>query len=100
LRVQLLPCAAQQAAVCRVLDQRVLEAIDRIGRRAALEDQLGRDEAGERGFQLALGKAAHSTQQWVRELASDRRTGLRHQPHRRQPVEPRHQRVLQRRRDR
>jgi hypothetical protein len=43
LRMQLLPGLAQQAGVRRVLHQRVLEAVDRVGRRAALEDQLGSD---------------------------------------------------------
>jgi hypothetical protein len=49
-RFQLLPGTAQQAAVRRVLDQRVLEGINRGGRRAALEDQLGRYEASESGL--------------------------------------------------
>ena len=40
LLVQLLPSAAQQAAVSRVLHQRVFEGIDRVGWRATLEDQL------------------------------------------------------------
>ena len=38
LGVQLLTGAAQQAAMRRVLHQRVLEAIDRAGRRASLKD--------------------------------------------------------------
>ena len=76
----------------RVLHQRVLEAVDRVGRRAALEHQLGSDEAGERGLQLVLGKAGDGTQQRVGKLASDRGADLRHLPHRRQAVEPRHQR--------
>jgi hypothetical protein len=37
LRVQLLAGAAQQAAMRSVLHQRVLEAVDRLGRRTALE---------------------------------------------------------------
>ncbi len=40
LSVQLLTKAAHQAAMRRVPDQRMLEAVDRVGRRAALEDQL------------------------------------------------------------
>jgi hypothetical protein len=36
LRVQLLPSAAQQAGVSRVLHQRVPEGINRVGRRASL----------------------------------------------------------------
>jgi hypothetical protein len=58
LRVQLLPRAAQQAAVGRrILYQRVLEAIDRVGRRATLEHQLGGEEASECRLQLVLRKA-------------------------------------------
>ena len=100
LRVQSLPRAAQQAAVRRVLHQRVLKAIDCIRRRAPLEDQPGSGEAGECGFQLAVGKAGDGAQQRVGKFASDRCANLRHQPHRCQVVEPCHQRVVQRRRDR
>src|SRR5258708_7099961 len=50
LRVQLLPGIAQQAAVRCVLYQRVFEAVNRVRWHAALEDQLGGDEAGERGL--------------------------------------------------
>jgi hypothetical protein len=88
LRVQLLASAAQQAAMRSVLHQCVLEAVDRIGRRAALEDQFGSDEASESRFQLVLGKAGDRMQQRVGKLASNCRPYLRHQPHRRQPVEP------------
>lgn len=62
LRVELLPGIAQQAAVSCVLHQRVPEGIDRLGRRAALGDQLGADEAGERGLQLFLGETRNRTQ--------------------------------------
>jgi type II secretory ATPase GspE/PulE/Tfp pilus assembly ATPase PilB-like protein len=62
LRVQLLPGAAQQAVVSRVLHQRVLEAIDRIGRDASLEDQLGSNEASESGLQLVFGETGDGTQ--------------------------------------
>jgi len=34
-----------------------LEAIERVGWRAALKDQLGRDETSESGLQLVLAKA-------------------------------------------
>jgi hypothetical protein len=56
LRVQLLPGIAQQAAMRRVLYQRVLEAVERLGRRAALEDQLGSDELAESRLQLGSGR--------------------------------------------
>jgi len=100
LCMQLLARPAQQAAMRRVLHQRVLEAIHGIGRRAALEHQFGGDEASEGDVQLVLGETGDSTQQRVGELASDSRADLRHEPHRRQAVEPRHQRGVERRRDR
>ena len=90
LCVQSLASAAQQAAVRRILHQRVLETLDCVGRRAPLEHELRGNKAGERGLQLVLGKAGDGTQQFVRELASDRGAGLRYQPHRRQAIEPRH----------
>ncbi len=64
-RVQALARATQQTIVRRVLHQRVLKGVDRVGRRAALKDQLGRDEASESGLQLVLGKAGDRAQQLV-----------------------------------
>ena len=54
LRVQLPAGIAQQAAMGGVLHQRVLKGIDRIGRRAALKDQPGGDDASESGLQFVL----------------------------------------------
>ena len=62
LRVQLLTVIAQQAAVRRVLHQRVLEGIRRVGRRAALKYQLGGDKLSESALQLLLGEAAEVAQ--------------------------------------
>jgi hypothetical protein len=62
LRMQLLPGIAQQAAVRRVLHQRVLEAVDRVGRSASLKDQLGSDEPGHCGAQFILGKSGDGMQ--------------------------------------
>ena len=66
----------------RVLHQSVLEAIDRVGRPAALEHQLGGDKPAERGVQFVLGKAGDGAQQCVGKLASNRGANLCHQPHR------------------
>ena len=93
-RMQLLPGAAQQAGVSRVLDQRVLEGIDCIRRRTSLEYEFGGDEPGERVSQFVLRKAGDGAQQGVGKLASNRRADLRDQPHRRQSVEPRHQGIV------
>jgi len=47
LRVQLLPGIAQETAVRHVPHQRVLERVDCVRRRAALEHQLRCDKVGE-----------------------------------------------------
>src|SRR6516162_5753653 len=88
-RVQLPPGIAQQTVVCRVLNQRVLEAVDRFRWRASLRDQLGRDEMSERALKLVLGKTGDGAQQRIRKLASNRCADLRHRPYRGQAVEPR-----------
>jgi hypothetical protein len=49
----------------RVLHQRVLEGIDCVGRRAALEDEFGTNEATESGLQLVVGKTRDGMQQLV-----------------------------------
>src|ERR1700730_959450 len=76
-RVQLLPSAAKQAVVRRVLDQRVLETVNRVGRCTTLERQLRGDEPAESGLQLVLVKTGNDAQQRVRKLASNRGTNLR-----------------------
>jgi hypothetical protein len=67
----------------RVLHQRVLEAVDRVGGRASLEHQLGGDEASESGFQLVFRETGDGAQQPIGKLASNRCADLRHPPHRR-----------------
>src|SRR5215467_11220853 len=78
LPVQLLSIAAQQAGMRCVLHQSMLKGIVRIWWRAALKYQLGGDKASERGFELALGKAADGTHEHEGKLAADRRANLRH----------------------
>src|SRR3712207_6895414 len=51
-RVQLLAPALEERLVRRVLDQRVLEAVDRVRRRAPLEDELGRGELDRKSTRL------------------------------------------------
>jgi hypothetical protein len=66
--------------VRRVLHQRVLEAVDRVGRRAALKDQLGSDEPGHCSAQFILGKSGDGMQHRIRKLAPDCRANLRYRP--------------------
>jgi hypothetical protein len=62
VRVQLLSSTAQEAGMRHLLQQRVLEGIDRLGGRADADHQLGIDEPAERGSQLVLGKKGDGTQ--------------------------------------
>ena len=59
--VQLLTSTTQQAAMRCVLHQRVLEAVDRVGRCATLEHQLGLDQPSNGAPQLVVGKAGDGT---------------------------------------
>ena len=52
--VQRLAAALEQALVCRILDQRVLEAIGRPRRRALDDEEVGLGEPVERGLQAAV----------------------------------------------
>ena len=95
--VEVLAAGFEQGAVGGVLDQRVLEAVGRLGRRAAAEDQLGRDQLVERGSQLRLRPVGDRGEQRVGELAADRGADLRDLLDRREAVEAGEQRVVERR---
>ena len=98
--VELLPPAAQQGVISRVLHQRVLEGVLGVGRGAAPVDQLGADQLRQRVVELRRRHPSHRADQLVRELPAERRPDLRHLAHRRQAVEPGQERGLQARRDR
>ena len=68
--VDLLPPAAQQGAVGRILHQSVLERILRIRRRSASENQFGVDELRQGIVQLLLGYRGNGADQLVRETRS------------------------------
>ena len=89
----------QQALVRGLLHQGVLERVRRVGRHAAPEGQLCPDELRQRGLDLLVGHARHGRQQLVGELATDDAPDLRHRLKRGVLIQPRHQRVLERRRD-
>ena len=91
---------AQQRAIGRVLHQGVLEPVGRVRRRAPPEQQARLNETVERRSQLRLRLSRHRSQQGVGELPADRRPDLRNLFGRAEPVEPRHQRRMQGRRDR
>ena len=90
----------EQALVRGVADQCVFEEIRRVRRRAAAKDQFCIDQLTHRFGELALRESSERGDGAMVEAAADDRCDLRHVFHRLQPIEPRHQRVVQRRWDR
>ena len=106
--MQRLAPALEQALVSRVLDQRVLETIGRIWRRAFDEEKVGFGEAFEgglqpavsdRGYGVIIGRGysdpGNSAEQRIRKIAPQNRAGLRDLARFAKPVEPRRERLLQ-----
>ena len=89
--MQDLPPAPEQGFVGGVLDQRVLEGVARIGRRARAEQQLRLFELRQCRAQRRLVAAGDRAQQRVGEFAADRGADLRDLLDRRQPIETRRQ---------
>ena len=98
--VQLLALGAQQAAIGGILEQRVLELVGDLGHRAAAEQKLRLDQLGQRLLERHLAEGREGRQQLVAEHAPERRGQLGDLLHRRELVEARHQRIVQRGRDR
>ena len=86
---------AEQRAIGRVLDQRVLEQIGGQRRISAAGQQPRLNETVKRRRQRRLVEASHPRQERMGKLAPDRRSDLRHVLGRSQPVEPRHQRSME-----
>ena len=91
LPVQDLPPALEQRFVGGVLDQRVLEGVARVGRRAGAEQQLRLFELHQCCAQCRLVAPGDGAQQRVGEFAADRGADLRDLLDRRQPVKARRQ---------
>src|SRR5262249_6444615 len=99
LAVQLLPAALEHALISRIPPQRVLEAVDGVRRLATAEHEPRLLELGESMLQCALVASDQRARQGIGKLTPDGRADLADLPHRRQAVEPRHQRVLKGLRD-
>jgi hypothetical protein len=97
--VQRLPAALQEAVEARVLDQRVLEAIVGLRAGALGDEEVRAGEPIERGLEGGV-DAAHVAQQRVGEISPQDGADLRHFACFAEPVEPRGERLLKRRRDR
>jgi hypothetical protein len=98
--VQLLAPGLEQRLIGGVLDQGVLETVGRVGRAAAAKHELGADQLIEPAFQLLLRPVGDCGDELVGELAADHGADLGEFLDRGQPVEARHQRIVQVRRDR
>ena len=97
--VQNLAPALEQIFVGRVLDERVLEAVVALGRQALDQHDVGVGELFQRRLQRRIVHPGDRAQQAVGEAAADHRADLRYLARRAEAVEPRRQRLLQRRRD-
>ena len=98
--VQRLAAALEQALVGRVLDQRVLEAVVRLRAGALGEEDVRVGEPVERGPEGGVVDPAHVAQQRVSEIVAQYRADLGDFARFAEPVEPRRERLLKRRRDR
>ena len=98
--MQRLAAALEQAVVGRVLDQRVLEAIVRLMARALGDNEVRGGEPVERGLEGGVLDTADGAQQRVGEISAEDGAYLRDFARFAKPVEPRRERLLQRRRDR
>ena len=92
----LLAGALQQRLVGRVLDQRMLEAVRRLRRQPLLVQELRLHQLVQSPVQGVLVPRGDGLQQFIGKLAPQRRPELRQALHRRQAIQPRHQRVVQR----
>ena len=98
--VQRLAATLEQAVVGRVLDQRVLEAIVRLMARALGDEEVRAGEPVERGLEGWVVDLADSAEQRVGEISPQDGADLRDFARFAEPVEPRRERLLKRRRDR
>src|SRR5262249_45234739 len=89
--MQLLAPPPQQARVCCILEQGVLEDIRGIRRLAAAKDQSSARKLLQRRLQSIAGNRCHAREQAIREFATDSRSDLGNLLDRAEPIETRHQ---------
>ena len=92
----LLSGAFEQRLIRRVLDEGVLEEVRCLGWEPPLVEELRFHQLVQSPLQGVLVPRGDGVQQLIRKLAPQRRPELRHGLHRRQAIQPRHQRVVQR----
>ena len=94
--VILLPRALQERLIGRILDEGVLEDVAAARRQTALVDQFSLHEPRQPLLQRRLIHRRDGVEQVVAKLPAQDRTELRPFSGRREPVEPGHERVVQR----
>ena len=88
--------AFQEAGICGVPYQRVLEGINRVRNLAPAKNQFRLHQLVKRLFQFLPRQPGDGVQQFVMEIATRDGADLCHLPHRCQPIKTRHQRRVQR----
>ena len=78
--VKLAPSTLKQRGVGDVLDQRMLERIDRLRRRAALKDELRLHKPGERLIEISRFARSDCIEELVAELTADSGADLDQSP--------------------
>jgi hypothetical protein len=98
--VQRLAAALEQAVVGRVLDQRVLETVVRLRAAAFGDEEVRVRKLLERGLESEVVDPAHGAQPRITEITAQHGAYLRDFARFAEPIEPRRERLLKRRRDR
>ena len=93
--VVLLPSAPEQRLVCGILHQGVLKEVGRLRGMAALVEQFGLHELRQAVLESWLVQWRHRPQQRIGKLPPQHGAELCHLFDRGQPVQPRHQGILQ-----
>ena len=87
--------ALEERLIRRVTDQRVFERIAGVGQHAVLEQEFGAHQFGQSLAEFGFGYGRDGFDQLVGKLAAQRGRKLGDVTHRGEPVQPRHERVLQ-----
>jgi hypothetical protein len=97
--MQHLPPALEKIFVGRILNKRVLEAVVGVRRESLDEQNIGVRELFQRGLQRRVFHPGERAEKAIGEATPNHRADLRYLSGRAKSVEPRHERLLQRRRD-
>src|ERR1700751_1348854 len=95
------PCASalEKSRIGRIPYERVLEGIDRPGDLTSAEYQLRSNQLRQWVLESLSGQPGNEAQELIGELATYDRPDLSHLPHRRQSIQPCHERRMQCRRN-